>query len=69
MNAEVIVNLIEEMVDIKVQKQAEAQLQTNPELARLLAEKRFADRRRLEMVKQELARLFNQPAVKIVERK
>ena len=69
MNAETIVRLIEEMVDIKVQQQAESQLRPKPEFARLLEEKRFADRRRLEMLKQELARLLGQPAVKIVERR
>ena len=69
MNAEAIVKLIEEMVDIKVQQQAETQLRPKPELVKLLEEKRFADRRRLEMIKQELTRLLGQPMVKIVERK
>jgi len=69
MSAEEFVNLIEEMVDIKVQQQAETQLRPKPELVRLLEEKRFADRRRLEMIKQELTRLLGQPMVKIVERK
>ena len=68
MNAETIVKLIEEMVEIKVQQQAGMQLSVKPELARLLDEKRHADRRRLELVKQELARLLGQPVVKIVER-
>jgi len=63
MNADMIVKLIEEMVDIKVQQQAETNLQPRPEVAKLLAEKRFADRRRLEMIKAELARLFAQPVV------
>ena len=69
MNAEAIVKLIEELVDIKVQKQGGMHLQVKPELARLLEEKRHADLRRLELVKQELARLLGQPVVKIVERK
>ena len=69
MNADTIVKLIEEMVDLKVHQQAEAQLHPKPEFARLLEEKRFADRRRLELIKQELARLLGQPQVKIVERK
>jgi flagellar biosynthesis/type III secretory pathway protein FliH len=58
MNAEMIVKLIEEMLDIKVQQQAEMQLHVRPELARLLEEKRHGDRRRLEMIKQELTRLL-----------
>ena len=69
MNAEIIVKLIEEMVDIKVVQQAEAQLRPKPELVKLLEEKRYADRRRLELIKQELTRLLGQPVVKIVERK
>ena len=56
MNAETIVKLIEEMVDIKVHQHAEAQLRPRPEFAKLLEEKQFADRRRLELIKQELAR-------------
>ena len=58
MNAETIVQLIEEMVDLKVQQQAETQLRPKPEFVRLLEEKRFADRRRLELIKAELARLL-----------
>lgn len=69
MNAEMIVKLVEEMVDIKVQQQAGMHLHVKPELARLLEEKRNGDRRRLELVRQELVRLLNQPVVKIVERK
>ena len=69
MNAETIVKLIEEMVDIKVQQQTGMHLQLKPELAKLLAEKRYADSRRLELVKQELARLLGQSMVKVVERK
>ena len=68
MNAEAIVKLMEEMVDIKVHQHAEAQLHPKPELARVLAEKRFADQRRLELIRQELIRQLSQPAVKIVER-
>ena len=58
MNADTIVQLIEEMVDIKVHQQAETQLRPKPEFARMLEEKRYADRRRLELVKAELARLL-----------
>ena len=59
MRAEAFVNLIEEMLDIKVQQQAEVHLHVKPELARLVQEKRNGDRRRLEMIKQELARHFS----------
>ena len=59
MNVEMIVKLIEEIVDIKVQQQAETHLHVKPELAQFLEEKRHGDRRRLEMIKQQLARHFS----------
>jgi hypothetical protein len=68
MNGETIVKLIEEMLDIKVEQLAAAQIKAKPEIARLLAEKRFADARRLELIKQELNRLLSQPVVRMVER-
>jgi hypothetical protein len=58
MSAEEFVNLIEEMVDIKVQQHAEIHLYGKPELARLLAQKRHANHHRLEIIKQELARVL-----------
>jgi hypothetical protein len=62
MSAETFVNLIEEMVDIKVRQRGEMHLHVKPELARMVQEKRSDDRRRLEMIKQELARLLTGPA-------
>ena len=59
MNAESIVKLIEEMVDLKVQQEAAAHLKLNPDVARLLAQKRETDRRRLEQIRTELIRLLN----------
>ena len=59
MNAENIVKLIEEMVDLKVQQQAASHLKANPEISRLLAEKRESDRRRMELVRAELVRQLN----------
>ena len=59
MSSEAFVNLIEEMVDIKVHQRVESHLHAKPELARMLEEKRYADRRRLEMIKQELVRMLN----------
>jgi len=58
MNAETFINLIEEMVDLKVQQEAAAHLKLNPEVARLLAQKRETDRRRLEQVRAELIRVL-----------
>lgn len=58
MNAVTMVSLIEEMMDLKVQRLAESQMKPNPEVARILAEKRVTDQRRLEHIRNELARLL-----------
>ena len=58
MSAESSVRLIEEMMDLKVQQYAESQMKLTPELARLLQEKRETDRRRLEQIRSELARIL-----------
>ncbi len=59
MHAEMLVKLIEEMMDLKVQQYAESQLKTNSEVARVLMEKRESDRRRLELIRTELTRIVN----------
>jgi hypothetical protein len=59
MNAESLVKLIEEMIDLKVQQHAQATLKPSVEIARLLEEKRLTDRRRLEQIRAELVRLLN----------
>lgn len=51
-----LAQLIEEMIDLKIQHYAESQLKPNPEVARLLHEKRETDRRRLEQIRAELTR-------------
>lgn len=56
-----MVQMIEEMVDLKIQQYAESQMKRNPEVARLLAEKRSTDRRRLEQIRTELARRLAEP--------
>ena len=58
MQAQNVVKLIEEMIDLKLQHQAEAHLKPSPEVARLLEEKRQTDRRRLEQIRAELIRLL-----------
>jgi hypothetical protein len=58
MNGETLVKLIEEMIDLKLQQRAQANLKANPEIARILDEKRVTDRRRLEQIRAELARLL-----------
>jgi hypothetical protein len=59
MNAESSVKLIEEMMDLKLQQYAESQMRPTPEVARILHEKRETDRRRLEQIRTELARIFS----------
>ena len=59
MNGDALVKLIEEMIDLKLQQQAQANLKVNPEITRILEQKRATDRRRLEQIRAELARLFN----------
>jgi hypothetical protein len=59
MNAETLVKLVEEMIDLKIQQQAQANLKASPEITRFLEEKRVTDRRRLEQIKTELVRSLN----------
>jgi hypothetical protein len=58
MQGQSIVKLIEEMIDLKLQQQAEAHLKPTPEVAKLLEEKRHTDRRRLEQIRADLIRLI-----------
>ena len=58
MEAENIVKLIEEMIDLKLQQQSEAHIKPTPEVARLLQEKRVTDRKRLEQIRAELTRII-----------
>jgi hypothetical protein len=67
MNGDNLVRLIEEMMDLKVQQYAESNLKHNPEVVRLLVEKRETDRRRLEQIRAELARLINAKLFGVVQ--
>ncbi len=67
MNGDTLVKLIEEMMDLKVQQYAESHLKHNPEVARLLIEKRETDRRRLEQIRAELGRLINAKLFGVVQ--
>lgn len=60
MNALTMVNLIEEMVDLKVQQHTESHMKVNPELSRILAEKRYTDQKRLEHIRVELVRQLSE---------
>jgi hypothetical protein len=58
MNAETLVKLLEEMIDLKIQRQAEMNLKPRPEMARLLQEKQHTDRKRLDQIRTELVRVM-----------
>jgi hypothetical protein len=58
MTAESLVGLLEEMMDLKLQQYAELNLKVNPEVSRLLVEKRETDRRRLDQIRRELVRFL-----------
>ncbi len=59
MTAQVLIGLLEEMMDLKLQHFAETQLKLTPEVARLLQEKRETDRRRLDQIRAELVRILD----------
>lgn len=56
MTAENFVDLLEEMIDLKLQQQKESTLKPAPEIAAILAEKKMTDARRLKQIRAELIR-------------
>ena len=58
MTGEMLIGLLEEMMDLKLQQYAELNLKVNPEVSRFLHEKRETDRRRLEQIRKELVRFL-----------
>jgi hypothetical protein len=58
MNCAGLPELIEELIDLKIQQYAETQMKPNSEVARVLREKQHTDRRRLEQIRFELGRLL-----------
>jgi hypothetical protein len=54
MTAEAWVRLLEEMIDLKLQKFAEATTKVSPELSIYLKDKREHNRRRLDQIRMEL---------------
>ena len=59
MTAQYLVQLLEEMMDLKLQQYAQTQLKVTPEMAMFLNEKRETDRRRLEQIRNELVRFLD----------
>jgi hypothetical protein len=62
MTAENFVDLIEEMIDVKLQQLKESEIKPTPELAPILAEKKMTDARRLKQIRAELARSLSETA-------
>jgi hypothetical protein len=60
MSAEDFVNMLEEMIDLKVQQRTQINLRTTPEIARVLQDKQETDRRRLAQLKVQLVQLLSQ---------
>jgi hypothetical protein len=58
-NADAFVRLVEEMVDLKVRIQTESTVKASPEVAKVLMMKQESDRRRLELLRSEMARQLN----------
>jgi hypothetical protein len=58
MTAHSLIELIEEMMDLKVQQYAESQMKLTPDLTSILREKRETDKRRLEQIRTELVRFL-----------
>jgi len=59
MTADTLIQLLEEMMDIKIQQFTQFHMKLNPEVTRLLQEKRETDRRRLDQIRAELVRFLD----------
>lgn len=60
MTADNLVDLLEEMIDVKLQQHAESNLKPTPEIAGILAEKKMTDARRLKQIRAELIRALGE---------
>jgi len=56
MTPEAWVQLIEEMMDLKIQHFAESNMKVSVEVSKILHDKRETDRRRLDQIRTELVR-------------
>ena len=59
MTGEILIGLLEEMMDLKLQRYADQHLKVSPEVSRLLSDKRETDRRRLDQIRRELIRFLD----------
>jgi len=58
MTAETLIGLLEEMMDLKLQRYTQAHLKLTPDVAQILHEKKETDRRRLDQIRNDLIRSF-----------
>jgi hypothetical protein len=54
MSAQEFVGLLEKLIDLKLQQQAELQMKVPPEMNRMFQEKRESDRQRMAQIKRQL---------------
>jgi len=62
MTVENFVDLIEEMIDLKLQQHVESHMKPTPEIAAILSEKKMTDARRLKQIRAELIRSLSENA-------
>ena len=58
MTAETLIELLEEMMDLKLQRHAQVHHKLTPEVAQILHEKKETDRRRLNQIRKDLIRFL-----------
>jgi len=58
MTTETLIGLLEEMMDLKLQRYAQAHLKLSPEVAQILHEKKLTDERRLDQIRKDLIRFL-----------
>jgi hypothetical protein len=61
MSAQEFVGLLEKLIDLKLQQQAELQMKVPPEMNRFLQEKRESDRQKMVQIKRQLVTLLEGP--------
>jgi len=58
MTTETLIGLLEEMMDLKLPRYAQAHLKLSPEVAQILHEKKLTDERRLDQIRKDLIRFL-----------
>ena len=61
MSAQEFVGLLEKLIDLKLQQQAELQMKVAPEMNHLLQEKRESDRQKIVQIKRQLVTALESP--------